>query len=165
MTIHIDNEASVKLDFDYEDIINKVVRECLDYEDCPYETEISIILTDDEEIKIINKEFRGLDKPTDVLSFPALEYKVPGDFSIIQGDESGFFNPETGELILGDIILSLDKAINQANDYGHSLMREIAFLITHSIFHLMGYDHINDQDRIIMEKKQKDILNKLKILR
>lgn len=165
MTIHLDNEASAKLDFDYENLINKVVMECLDYEDCPYETEISIILTDDDEIKIINKQFRGLDNPTDVLSFPALEYNSPGNFSDAEKDESSYFNPETGELILGDIVVSVDRAISQANEYGHSLMREIGFLIAHSMFHLMGYDHINDEDRIIMEEKQKDVLNNLKILR
>lgn len=165
MTIYLDNEASAKLDFDYENLINKVVMECLDYEDCPYKTEISIILTDDDEIKIINKQFRGVDNPTDVLSFPALEYNSPGNFIDVENDESSYFNPETGELILGDIVVSVDRAISQANEYGHSLMREIGFLIAHSMFHLMGYDHINNDDRIIMEEKQKDVLNNLKILR
>lgn len=164
MTIHLENEASRKLDFDYEEIINKVILECLDYENCPYEVEISIILTDDDEIKSINNQFRGIDSPTDVLSFPSIEYNIPGDFSDFEEDLS-LFNPETGELMLGDIVISVDRAISQANEYGHSLIREIGFLIAHSMFHLMGYDHINDQDRLVMEVKQEEVLKNLKILR
>lgn len=165
MTIHLDNEASAKLDFDYEDIIKKVVLECLEYEDCPYEAEISIILTDDDEIKDINRQFRGMDTPTDVLSFPAIEYSSPGDFSVLDEEEADYFNPDTGELILGDTVISVDRAISQAKEYGHSITREIAFLAAHSMFHLMGYDHISDEDRAIMEDRQKEVLNNLKILR
>ncbi|NLJ97461.1 MAG: rRNA maturation RNase YbeY [Clostridiales bacterium] len=165
MTIHLDMEASVKLDFDYEDLINKVVWQCLNYEACPYETEISIILTDDEEIKNINREYRGIDAPTDVLSFPAIEYKTPGAFSSLEEEGSYYFNPETGELILGDIIISVDRAESQAKEYGHSIIREIGFLVAHSMFHLMGYDHMSDEERIIMEDKQSEVLKQLKILR
>lgn len=165
MTIHLDNEASAELDLDYEDLIKKVVRECLEYEGCPYEAEISIIFTDDEEIKKINNEFRGLDTPTDVLSFPAIEYKTSGDFTSFDEEDSYYFNPETGELILGDIVISVERAISQAKDYGHSIIREIGFLTAHSMFHLMGYDHMSDEDRVVMEEKQKAVLNNLKILR
>lgn len=165
MTINLDYEAGRKLDFDYSDIIEKVVMMCLDVEDFPYETEISILLTDDKEIQELNKKYRGKDAPTDVLSFPALEYKKAGDFSFL--DEAGdeYFNPETGELILGDIVISVDKAISQAGEYGHSVVREIAFLTAHSMFHLMGYDHMTDEERLIMEDKQNKVLDKLKIYR
>lgn len=165
MTIHLDYEASAKLDFDYEDIVKKVVWECIEYEACPYEVEISIIFTDDEEIKKINREYRGLDSPTDVLSFPAIEYKSAGDFSSIEDASSYYFNLETGELILGDIVISVERAIRQAKDFGHSVIREIGFLTAHSMFHLMGYDHMTDEDRLIMEEKQRDLLNNLKIFR
>lgn len=165
MTINLDYEAGKKLDFDYYDIIEKVVMMCLEVEGFPYETEISILLTDDKEIQELNKKYRGKDAPTDVLSFPALEYKKAGDFSFL--DEAGdeYFNPETGELILGDIVISVDRAISQAEEYGHSVVREIAFLTAHSMFHLMGYDHMTDEERLIMEDKQNKVLDELKIFR
>lgn len=165
MTINLEYEASKQLDFDYKDLIEKVVTQCLDEEDFPYEAEVSILLTDDKEIQELNKNFRGKDAPTDVLSFPALEYKKSGDFSFL--DEAGdeYFNPDTGECILGDIVISVDRTISQAEEYGHSLVREIAFLTAHSMFHLMGYDHMTDDERLIMEDKQNKVLNELKIYR
>lgn len=165
MTIHLDYEATKQLDFDYNKIIDKVVLGCLDYEDCPYETEISILLTDDNEIKEINKQFRGIDSHTDVLSFPAIEYEIAGDFSGLEETIGDCFNPETGELILGDIVISIDRAITQAEEYGHSITREVAFLTAHSMFHLMGYDHMTDEDRKVMEEKQEKVLNTLEICR
>lgn len=165
MTISIENEASKKLDFDYTDIIEKVVNECLDFEGCPYEAEVSILLTDDKEIQELNRNFRNKDVPTDVLSFPALEYEKAGDFSFLDDLPDGYFNPETGELILGDIVISVDTAYRQAEEYGHSVIREIAFLTAHSMFHLMGYDHMTDDERTVMEEKQKQVLDRLQIYR
>ena len=165
MTIHIEYEATKLLNFDYSALINKVINECLDYEECPYEAEISILLTDDDEIKEINKQFREIDKPTDVLSFPSIEYMMAGDFSNLEEDTSEYFNPETGELILGDIVISVDRAIMQAEEYGHSIAREIAFLTAHSMLHLMGYDHMHDDERKVMENKQEEVLNRLEIYR
>jgi probable rRNA maturation factor len=164
LTIHIDYEATKQLNFDYNKLINKVILGCLDYEDCPYEVEISVLLIDDNEIKKINKQFRDIDNPTDVLSFPTIEYEIAGDFSKLE-QAVGEFNPETGELILGDIVISVDRAIAQAEEYGHSIIREIAFLTAHSMFHLMGYDHMIDEDRNILEEKQKEVLDRLDILR
>lgn len=165
MTIHIEYEATKLLNFDYSALINKVINECLDYEECPYEAEISLLLTDDDEIKEINKQFREIDKPTDVLSFPSIPYMVAGDFSNLEEDTSEYFNPETGELILGDIVISVDRAIRQAEEYGHSIAREIAFLTAHSMLHLMGYDHMHDDERKVMENKQEEVLNRLEIYR
>lgn len=165
MTIHLDYEATKELNIDYSSLINKVVQECLDYEGCPYEVEISILLTDDDEIREINRQFRDIDKPTDVLSFPAMEYEKAGDFSAIDEEGGDYFNPETGELILGDIVISVDRAIIQAEEYGHTITREIAFLTAHSMFHLMGYDHITDEDRERLEAKQKEVLERLEIYR
>ena len=165
MTIHIENEATLKLDFDYEALQKKVVEACLDYEDCPYESEINILLTEDKEIQQINKEYRNIDAPTDVLSFPSNEYSTPGDFSKLEDSIADSFNPETGELLLGDIVISLDRVILQANEYGHSVEREIAFLTAHSMFHLFGYDHMTEEDLAVMERKQKEVLEKLQILR
>lgn len=165
MTIHLDYEATKQLNFDYAALINKVVEGCLDYEDCPYEVEISILLTDDDEIREINRQFRDIDKATDVLSFPAIEYETAGDFSDLEEAEEDYFNPETGELILGDIVISVDRAIVQAEEYGHTITREIAFLTAHSMFHLMGYDHMTDEDRVSLEAKQKEVLDRLEIFR
>lgn len=165
MTIHIDNESTQQVDFDYNKLIESTILKCLDYEKCPYEAEISILLTDDNEIKEINKQYRGIDAATDVLSFPAIEYGTPGDFSDLKKSEEEYFNPDTGELILGDIVISVERAIKQAEEYGHSLKREIAFLTAHSMFHLMGYDHMTDDERTIMEAKQKEVLDLLNISR
>lgn len=165
MTITIDYEAVEQLELDYETLQKKVVETCLNYEDCPYETEVNILLTDDTEIMQINKDYRDIDTPTDVLSFPTIEYEKPGDFTNIEKTCPDCFHPETGELLLGDIVISVERVKEQAMEYGHSLERELAFLTAHSMFHLFGYDHMEQEDRIIMEKKQNDVLNKLQILR
>lgn len=165
MTINFDYEVPNQFDFDFEDIAKKVVEACMDFEECPYEAEVSILLTDNEQIRLINEEFRCIDAPTDVLSFPAVEYSTPGDFSELEESSVANFHPESGELLLGDIVISIDRAKTQAEEYGHSLMRELAFLIAHSMFHLFGYDHMEEEERRIMEDKQKEVLSKLQILR
>ena len=133
MTINIEYEAEEKLDLPWEEIIQKVVLAALDYEGCPYEAEVNVVLTDNEEIRRLNREYRDIDRPTDVLSFPMVEYEKPSDFSHVEEEYADCFNPETGELMLGDIILSVDKIKEQAESYGHSQTRELAFLVAHSI--------------------------------
>lgn len=166
MTINIEYESDIKLDLDYEDIINKVVLKSMEYEECPYEIELNIILTNNEEIQVINNRFRNIDSPTDVISFPMVEYDAPSEFLYLEEPSSDdFFNPETGELVLGDIVLSVEQVIEQAKEYGHSKTRELAFLIAHSMLHLFGYDHMDKDQRKVMETKQKNILNELEIRR
>ena len=167
MTILMENEVDASFDFEYEKLLEEVIIQALDYEKCPYECEINLTFTDDDGIRIINSEFRGLDIPTDVLSFPMVEYETPADFENLDSDENFamYFNPESGELLLGDIVISVERAKFQAKEYGHSLKREICFLTAHSMLHLMGYDHMTDDERVIMEKKQDDILNILGITR
>lgn len=165
MTFQFDNEALEALDFNYEELLSKVMEECLDYEECPYESEISLLLTDNEQIRQINKEFRNIDAATDVLSFPAIEFSAPGDFSDLEEGAEDYFHPETGELILGDIVISVERALAQAEEYGHSLIREMAFLTAHSMLHLMGYDHMEEEEREVMEAKQEEILQRLSITR
>ena len=165
MTINIDYEATDTLDFSYEVIVKNVVEACIDYEECPYEAEVSVLFTDDAEIRQINKEYREIDAPTDVLSFPFIEFDKPGDFTVLEQMQKLCFHPETGELLLGDIVISVDRAKQQAMEYGHSVEREIAFLVAHSMFHLFGYDHMEDEERMQMEEKQKQVLVTLKILR
>lgn len=164
MTFHFDYEAEKKLEFDYEFLIKRVILAVLEYEDCPYETEVNIVLTNNEEIHKINREYRQIDRPTDVLSFPTIEYETPGDFSKVEEDMS-VFHPETGELMLGDIMISVDKIIAQAEEYGHSQERELGFLVAHSMLHLCGYDHIKEDDRVIMEAKQREIMEQLSLQR
>ncbi|HKM00174.1 MAG TPA: rRNA maturation RNase YbeY [Mobilitalea sp.] len=165
MTLHIEYEAEGKPELNYEELLNKVTNACLDYENCPYEVDISILLTSDEEIQEINKEFRNIDSPTDVLSFPTINYESPGNFTGFEENNADCFHPETGELLLGDIVISVDRALNQSKEYGHTMLREIAFLTAHSMLHLMGYDHMTEKERIQMEAKQEDILQRLQILR
>ena len=139
-------------------IIQKVVLAALDYEGCPYEAEVNVVLTDNEEIRRLNREYRDIDRPTDVLSFPMVEYEKPSDFSHVEEEYADCFNPETGELMLGDIILSVDKIKEQAESYGHSQTRELAFLVAHSMLHLCGYDHMEEAEREEMERRQREIL-------
>ena len=164
MTISLYREAEYRFDFDAEALYISVVNTVLDEEECPYDAEVSLLLTDDASIKEINKEQRGIDAVTDVLSFPMVQYDSPGDFSIADEAED-CFNIETGELMLGDIVISVDRLIAQADEYGHSIRREYAFLIVHSMLHLIGYDHIKEADRLLMEVKQKKIMKRLDILR
>ncbi|MEG7529907.1 MAG: rRNA maturation RNase YbeY [Hungatella sp.] len=159
MTITIDYEAEKQLDLPYKEIIEEVILEALDYENCPYEAEINVVLTDDEEIRTVNLEYRNLDAATDVLSFPMLTYDSPSDFQHVE-EEEDCFNPETGELMLGDIMISVDKVEAQAEQYGHSKRRELAFLVAHSMLHLCGYDHMEEDERQVMEEKQRDILER-----
>ncbi len=119
---------------------------------------MNIILTDDMEICRLNRDYRQIDRPTDVLSFPMLEFEQPSDFSHAEEDYADCFNPETGELMLGDIILSVDKIREQAESYGHSQTRELAFLVAHSMLHLCGYDHMEEGEREEMEERQREIL-------
>lgn len=159
MTINIEYEAEKRLDIPYEDIIKRVVEDSLDYENCPYEAEVNVLITGNEDIRQINQEYRNIDSPTDVLSFPMVDYERPSDFERLEETGDDCFHPESGELLLGDIVISVDKIEEQAEKYGHSQTRELAFLVAHSMLHLCGYDHMEDEERLIMEKKQEEILS------
>lgn len=165
MTFYAENETSFEFDFEWKAVYQEVALAVLDSEGCPYETEVNLLLTDNEGIQEFNKETRNIDAPTDVLSYPNVEYDVPGNFDIAEEQEAGCFNPDSGELILGDIIISVDKVIDQANEYGHSSKREFAFLVAHSMLHLSGYDHMTPEEEQEMIKKQEMVLNTLGITR
>ena len=158
MSLAIEKEAEGTFDFDYETLAKDVISFTMEHEHFPFEAEISLTLTDNEGIWKVNKEFREIDRPTDVLSFPMLEYDVPGDFSQIENQTEDCFNPDTGKILLGDIIISLERAKEQAEEYGHSLKREIAFLTAHSMLHLLGYDHMEPEEEAEMFRRQKEIL-------
>ena len=159
MTVTIEYEAEKKLSLPYEEIIREIVEASLDYEECPYDAEVNVILTDNPSIQEINREHRQIDAPTDVLSFPMVDYGRPADFSHVEEQAEDYFNPETGELMLGDIVISVDKVEEQAEKYGHSQRRELAFLVAHSMLHLCGYDHMEEEERLDMEARQRAILD------
>ena len=121
--------------------------------------EVSVTLTGSQEIRRLNREFRQIDRETDVLSFPMAAFPAPADYRFLEEETADCFHPETGELMLGDIVISVEKAKEQAEAYGHALKREYAFLIAHSMLHLCGYDHMEEQERIAMEKRQEEILS------
>lgn len=165
MNLFIEEEGGVTLPFDTEETARLVVEAALELEQCPYEAEVNLLLTTDEEIHKMNLEFRQIDRPTDVLSFPMAEYDAPADFSCIDEENDDLFDPESGELMLGDIVISKDRVLSQAEQYGHSPKREYAFLIAHSMLHLFGYDHMEDEERLLMEERQRAIMQKVNILR
>lgn len=151
MECFINNQLDSELDPGLERIIRKLLEEAAGLEGVPEKAEVSLTLVDDEEMRRLNRNFRGVDAPTDVLSF-ALQEKVPGE-PAIQGEEE--------ELLLGDIFISLDTARRQAKAYGHSLEREIGMLAVHGFLHLLGYDHDTKEAEEIMFRRQEELLSKV----
>lgn len=164
MTIQIERETDISWNFDYETLIKTVILAAMDYEACPYEAEIGVILTDNSSICEINLQQRGINQPTDVLSFPMIEYEIAADFDKLEEQED-CFHPETGELLLGDIMISVEKVDSQAQEYGHSKERELGFLVAHSMLHLFGYDHIKEEEQKCMEEHQEAILQSIGLCR
>ena len=165
MTSYVENETDVSFPFTMQEILEQIMETVLETENCPYETTVNLLLTDRNGIREYNREYRDLDKETDVLSFPNIPFIKAGGFTVVEEDEAAYFDPDSGELVLGDIILSADHVAAQAQEYGHSLLREFAFLTAHSMFHLCGYDHMTPQEAAIMERKQEEVLEQLKITR
>ncbi len=165
MTVNIEYDRTPGLALDYEKIITEMIEASSAWEHCPYALELSVLLTDDAGIREINREMRNIDSPTDVLSFPMLNYETPSDFSHVEEEQSECFNPDTGELMLGDIVLNEDRIRSQAREYGHSELRELAFLTVHSMLHLFGYDHMEEAERLRMEERQRRILESKGIVR
>ncbi|MCI9003889.1 MAG: rRNA maturation RNase YbeY [Lachnospiraceae bacterium] len=164
MTVTIETEVEASFPFDHEKLAREVVAAALAHEGFPYEAEVGLFLVSPEAIRAMNREYRQIDHPTDVLSFPMAAYGSPGDFEALEMDGDNF-NPDTGEAMLGDIVLNVEQVEEQARQYGHSEEREYAFLILHSMLHLFGYDHETEEEAAQMEKKQKDILDGMGIAR
>ena len=152
-------EAEVEAPDTVEPLLRRVISAALEAEGMDLPCEINVLLTDDEGIREINREQRRIDAPTDVLSFPLVDYESPADFDHVEEAVEDYFNPETGELMLGDIVISVDKVEEQAEKYGHSQTRELAFLTAHSMLHLCGYDHMEEEERLEMERRQREILD------
>lgn len=165
MTSYVENETEVVFDFKIQEILELLLEEILTSEGCPYEAQVNLLITDNEGIREYNRQYRESDKPTDVLSFPMIDFKSEADFSMVEQQSADYFDPESGELLLGDIIISADQVLEQAEKFGHSVKREFAFLTAHSLLHLCGYDHMEKEAAAIMERKQEEALNKLGITR
>lgn len=150
MRVLFDNTTDFKLD---EELIKTVVQASLDYENIKDDAEVSFTLADNETIHRLNMKHRGIDRPTDVLSFPLIDFTTEN------------INAIDGTIYLGDIIISIEKALSQAEEYGHSIERELGFLTAHSMLHLLGYDHMTPQEEKVMFSKQEDILNKIGLKR
>lgn len=155
----IENEQD-KIEFthEHENLITEVIKSTLEYENFHHDSFVSVTITDNENIRIINNEQRGIDSATDVLSFPVLEF------------ENGKMIENTGDvfedkLILGDIVLSFERANEQRIDFGHSFEREVGYLVCHSVLHLLGYDHEDEQEREVMRQKEEAVMDKLSLTR
>ncbi len=164
MTLEYSCEQPLSFDFDPREVAEEVIIAVLTEECFSENVEVSLTLVSEEEIQRLNKEFRDKDAVTDVLSFPMLEFdgtQVPTDLMISED----MLNPDTKEILLGDIVICTDRVLSQAAEYGHSQKREYAFLIAHSMLHLLGYDHMEEQERQEMEEKQRAILEHIHITR
>ncbi len=153
LKIYFENEQSKHtITYKMQILIRHTILETLDYEGMENDAEVSVTFVDDEGIQELNKKFRNMDKPTDVLSFPLLDYEGES--------EEPFFDELCHNL--GDIVISLERAMAQANEFGHSFEREVAFLTAHSMLHLLGYDHeISEEDDADMRRRQNDIMDRL----
>ena len=151
MTLDLEDEYGLDLGFDYEKTATEVINQVLEEEGCPYEAQVNLLLTSDPEIHRMNMDYREVDRPTDV--------------SWAEEHEMDCFDPDTGELFLGDIVISLDKVKEQAEKYNHSVRREFAFLVAHSMLHLLGYDHMTPEEAKDMESRQSAVLEHLGITR
>ena len=141
-------------------LIERAIKLCVEKEGFPFPCEASVTLVDSEDIQDLNREHRGIDKPTDVLSFPSIEY-INGEPQIQPGDT----DPDSGQVFLGDIIISVERAFEQSQDYGHSVERELSFLAVHGILHLLGYDHETEDDEKLMFSLQEEVLNEMELFR
>lgn len=148
MTLLTDNRTDFEISGEIMEAVEKACLETLKYEEFDEDCEISLSFVTNEEIHQINRQFRSVDAPTDVLSFPQLTFE--------EGEEADV--NENGEIVLGDIIISVERAKEQAEEYGHSLKREITFLTVHSMLHLLGYDHMEKDEEEDMFRRQKEIL-------
>lgn len=163
--IFIDNRQN-KIDYDkkIEELLNNVIEHTLREECVLKEFEISVILVDNEGIRELNREFRNIDSSTDVLSFPMLDFNNGKVYKEVYKDfhfDDTYLDNDM--LILGDMALSLEKALDQSKEYNHSFNREIAYLTVHSMLHLLGYDHIKESDKSTMRKREEKILEKFNL--
>ena len=165
MTFYVDNETPYEINDVLQKKIEEIILEVTESENFIYPFEVNLLITDNCGIKELNTTYRKINKETDVLSFPNLDFDRPGIYDVLEDDVTkiNYINLDTDEVVLGDIIISYEKIVSQAKEYGHSETRELCFLIVHSMLHLLGYDHMEPDEAKVMEEKQKKILDKLGI--
>jgi probable rRNA maturation factor len=165
--IYVDNrQDKIEVKETFVKRLEGVIKFALKEEEVAIECEVSLVFVDNDEIKEINNDTRKINKETDVLSFPMLEYENKKVFKEVYKNHK--FSPsdfDGDELVLGDIVLSLEKALEQSVEFNHSYEREASYLVVHSVLHLLGYDHMTDEEKQIMRKREEEILTKLNINR
>ena len=165
--IYVDNrQEKINVDEKLVDLLKSVIEFALKEEEVDVPSEVSLLFVDNEEIREINNETRGIDKATDVLSFPMLDYEEKKVFKeMYKNYEFSQSDFDGDELVLGDVVLSLERALEQSQEFNHSFEREPSYLVVHSILHLLGYDHMEEDDKVVMRKREEEILTKLNITR
>ena len=158
MGLYLYDDVDTKID---SKLIKTIYKATLKHFGLKDEFEIEIVITDENTIKNLNKEKRNIDSVTDVLSFPAVNFRFP----FVKKDYAFYINPENNKVILGEIVLCEKRAKEQANEYGHSFDREVGFLILHGFLHLLGFDHIEKQDEVVMQKHAYEILESINLTR
>lgn len=165
--IYVDNRQN-KINITEEEIegLKRVILHALKEEEVDIPTEVSLVFVDNEEIREINNDTRNIDRETDVLSFPMLDYEDKKVFKDMYKNYNFDVTYKDGEdIVLGDIVLSLEKALEQSKEYNHSFQREASYLVVHSVLHLLGYDHMVEEDKVVMRRREEEILEKLNITR
>lgn len=165
MTVDINNcQDSIEIDPEIEEFMENCILTGLKAEGISIPVEVSILLVDDNHIRELNKTYRGIDAPTDVLSFPMLEFESDDGKREIT-DVMNDAEKDGDTVILGDIVISVERALNQAREYNHSFLREMGFLLIHGLLHLLGYDHMDEGERLEMRQKEESILKMLNLTR
>ena len=165
MIFCVETECEESLPFSAEEAGERVAAPVLAQEGCPFPCCVNVLLTNDAEIRVLNREHRGIDAPTDVLSFPFLPFEAPAAFMEPEASDPSATDPEAEAVLLGDIAISVERVFAQAAEYGHSVLREYAFLVAHSMLHLIGYDHETEEESAVMEARQEQALRALGITR
>ncbi|ACD23313.1 MULTISPECIES: rRNA maturation RNase YbeY [unclassified Clostridium] len=165
--IYVDNrQEKMEVSDEFTNHLEKVIEFALKEEGVNISSEISLLFVDNEEIREINNETRNIDRATDVLSFPMLDYPEKKVFKEVY-TENDFSEADFDgdDLVLGDVVLSLERALEQSKEYNHSYEREASYLVVHSVLHLLGYDHMEEEDKVKMRKREEEILTALDIRR
>lgn len=165
--IYVDNrQEKIEANEELISLLKNVIEFTLKEEEVEVDCEVSLLFVDNDEIREINNETRGIDRATDVLSFPMLDYEDKKVFKeMYKNYEFSQSDFDGEELVLGDVVLSLERALEQSKEFNHSFEREASYLVVHSILHLLGYDHMEEDDKVVMRKREEEILNKLNITR
>ena len=168
LNIDYDKKLDKVFDFNVENITKRVLMEAMIIEKVPFDISINVDIVADKKIKNINKQERNIDKVTDVLSFPVVNFKRPATYNLFYNNKKidiDYLDLDTNTVFLGDIVINKNRVLSQSKLYNHSIKREYAFLLTHSFLHLVGYDHMKKNDEERMCKEQEKVLTKLKIYR